>query len=388
MKGSKKLLVLLAIGLALVMIMTGFLGACSSTPVTTTATATTTQTSTATTTAVTTKTTTTTSVKPAPIKLVVSMADPPTGGWPEVYDPFYKAVTQRTDGGVTFEVHYNGELAGFFEAYDAVAQGTVDMAQGMTSMYPNIFPLEDVAAIVWYDVKCLARSQMYTELGTSIPEFNAPYEKSGTKLIWRTATFPNQSCMRKGVVVKTVDDFKGKKYLSTGPWDAATWTALGMTPMSMMPTETFLNLQTGVVDGATLTLGSLFDFGWGEVAPNITDTNVRPGSFQMFMNLKKWNSISAEYQKIIMEEAAKVPVVMDAQQNRFDRELRPVATQKYGTTFYTFTMADFLKMNDITAPVKVKFAADLDAKGLPGTKILNAAKTLEIKYSDPKYALK
>jgi TRAP-type C4-dicarboxylate transport system substrate-binding protein len=157
----------------------------------------------------------------------------------------------------------------------------------------------------------------------------------------------------------------------------------------MMPNETFLNLQTGVVDGATLTLASLFDFGWGEVTPNVADSNVRPGSFQMVMNLKKWNSLPADYQKIITEEAAKVPAAQDQQQLRFDRDLRPKATAKWGTTFYAFTAADFTQMNDMTASVKTKFASDFDAKGLPGTKLIATAKDLEKKYSDPaKYGLK
>jgi TRAP-type C4-dicarboxylate transport system substrate-binding protein len=156
----------------------------------------------------------------------------------------------------------------------------------------------------------------------------------------------------------------------------------------MMPNETFLNLQTGVVDGATLTLASLFDFGWGEVTPFITESNVRCGSFQWVMNLKKWNSLSAEYQKIITEEAAKIPARQDAQQNRFDRDLRPDATAKWGTEFIKFTQDDYLKMNDMTAPVLAKFKSDLDAKGLPGTKILDEWLNLAKKYSGSEYQLK
>jgi TRAP-type C4-dicarboxylate transport system substrate-binding protein len=373
---TKTLWLTMALSLALVLLITAFAAACSS------------KTSTVTVTNTATATATQTTTPPKPITLVTSMVDNKGSSWAEVYDPFFAAVEQRTNGGIKFEQHFAGELSGFFEAYDNCAQGNFDMAQCMVSMYPNLFPLEDVTSVVKYDIHDYAVSQHITELASEFPEMAKAYEDSGTHLVWRTATFPNMSCMIKGKAIRSVADFKGKKYLSTGPWDAEMWQALGMTGVSMMPNETFLNLQTGVVDGATLTLASLFDFGWGEVTPFITESNVRCGSFQWVMNLKKWNSLSAEYQKIITEEAAKIPARQDAQQNRFDRDLRPDATAKWGTEFIKFTQDDYLKMNDMTAPVLAKFKSDLDAKGLPGTKILDEWLNLAKKYSGSEYQLK
>jgi TRAP-type C4-dicarboxylate transport system substrate-binding protein len=369
---NKTLLVTLALSLAVILLITAFISACG------------TKTPTATTPAQ--QATTTTPAKP--VTIVFSTHDPAGGSWAEVYDPFFAAVEQRTNGLVKFEQHWGGELSGFFEAYDNAAQGNFDMAQCMCSMYPNLFPLEDITSVVKYDVRDLAVTQHITELASKFPEMAKAYEDSGTHLLWRCATFPNMSCMGKGKAVRSIDDFKGKKYLSTGPWDAAMWEALGMTGMSMMPDETFLNLQTGVCDGATFTLASLFDFGWGEVTPFITESNVRCGSFQVVMNLKTWNSLSPDFQKIITEEAAKIPARQDAQQLRFDRDLRPEATAKWGTEFIKFTQADYLKMNELTASVLDKFKSDLDAKGLPGTKMLDEWLKLAVKYSGSEYALK
>lgn len=381
---SKKMLFMaVAIIMALIMVVS-FVG-CKAEVVTQTATTTAVQTTTqvATTTAVATATQT---VKAT--NIVWSCHDVKGGSWSEIYDPFFAAVTKRTNGAVTFEQHWGGELSGFFEAYDNTANGTVDMAQVMSSMYPNLFPLEDVTSIVDYEVHNLAVTQSLNELASKFPDMEKAYEKSGTKLLWRVCTFPNMSCMGKGKAIRSFADFKGKKYLSTGPWDAASWAGLGMTGVSMMPTETFLNLQTGVVDGATLTIASLFDFGWGEVTPLITDTNVRCGSFQAAMNLDVWNRLSADQQKIIQEEAAKIAVAQDQQQLRFDRDLRPTATAKWGTEFIKLTADDFKKMNEATASVKAKFKADFDAKGLPGTKILDEWLSLAKKYAGSQYALK
>jgi len=362
------------------------LGACGS-PQVVTQTATATATSTAVTTATATATSTATqTIKPTVI--VFSSHDKRGGSWAEIYDPFFAAVEKRTNGAVKFEQHWGGELSGFFEAYDSCANGDFDMCQTMTSMYSNLFPLEDVTSVVSYQVRDLAVTQHLTELASKYPEMATAYEKSGTHLLWRVCTFPNSSAMGKNKAVRKVDDLKGKKYLSTGTWDAAMWNALGMVPTSMMPTETFLNLQTGVVDGATLTLASLFDFNWGEVTPFITETNVRCGSFQCVMNLKTWNKLTPDAQKIINEEAAKIPVLQDQQQLRFDRDLKPECTKKWGTEFIKFSAADYAKMDELTAGVRTKFKSDLDAKSLPGTKILDDWLSLAKKYAGSEYALK
>jgi len=350
-----------------------------------TATQTVSSTATATTTAV--KTSTSTAIAKN-VKIIWSCHDVKGGSWSEIYDPFFANVTKRTNGTVTFEQHWGGELSGFFEAYDNTANGTVDMAQVMCSMYNNLFPLEDVTSVVSYEVHNLAVTQSLNELASKYPMMAQAYEKSGTKLIWRVCTFPNSSLMGKGKAIRSFNDFAGKKYLSTGTWDGKMWKALGMTGVSMMPTETFLNLQTGVVDGATLTIASLFDFGWGEVVPFQTDTNVRPGSFQAVMNLNKWNSLTKEQQDIIMDEASKIAVLQDQQQLRFDRDLRPKATAKWGTEFIKLTPADFTKMTQATVGVLDEFRTEVDKKGLPGTAILNDWLNLAKKYSDPKYGLK
>jgi hypothetical protein len=81
-------------------------------------------------------------------------------------------------------------------------------------------------------------------------------------------------------------------------------------------------------------------------------------------------------------------VAQDQQQLRFDRDLRPKATAQWGTEFIKFSDADLAKMNEMTMSVRTKFKADLDAKGLPGTKLLDEALRLQKKYAGSEYALK
>jgi TRAP-type C4-dicarboxylate transport system substrate-binding protein len=279
-------------------------------------------------------------------------------------------------------------LSGFFESYDNVVKGNVDMALSMPGMYPNILPLEDVFSLVDYQVKVQAWSRMANDLTAQFPEMQKAYTDSGTHLIFKVVTFPNVSMFGKGKNVQKLADMKGLKYLSTGPWDAATWEALGMVPLSMMPQDTFLDIQTGVCDGGTFTLPLLWEMGLGEVCPYVVETNVRPGVFVVTMNLKKWNILSAANQKIITDAAANIPAAQDAQQWKLWATQKAQAIKEFGTTFSTFSEADLYTMNQLTIPVKAKFVADMTAAGYTGQKLLDTALSLEKKYADSQYAPK
>ncbi len=362
-KGSKKILVLTtAIGLALLMLMIVFIGACSKTETTTPA--------------------------AEPVTLVFSSHDPAGGSWAETYGPWFDEIEQRTEGMVKIEAHWGGELAGLFEQYDAVADGTVDIGHILPTLAPNTFPMEDVAALSSFDITVYGMSQLHTELTTLFPEMQAAYTNSNSKLLFKPATFPNYFCMTKGNAIRAFTDCAGKKFLSTGTWDSETWKALGMVPTSLMPEETYTALQTGLVDGGVLTMPSLFDFGWGEVTPYICQVNTRPAIWACVMNLDTWNSLPAEYQKIIEEASAKVPVLQDAIQLRMDSELKPKATQQWGTEFIDVSAAELAKFTAALKPVREKFVSEMNAIGLPGQKLLDESLRLEKKYAGAEYAPK
>jgi TRAP-type C4-dicarboxylate transport system substrate-binding protein len=370
---TNKHLMMLVIGVSLVLLM-AFAAACGEpAPTTTTTTA---------------PAPTTTTPPFEPITLVFSSHDPKEGSWSETYQPFFDAIETRTNGGIIIEDHWSAELVGFMESYDACRAGDVDMVHFLPTLFPNYFPMEDIQALTKFDVKCLARSQQATELHSLFPEMDQAYTDSGTKLLFKVGTFPNYSCMTEGNAIRTFDDCAGKKYLTTGKWDSEYWIALGMTPVSLMPEESYSALQTGVVDGCTLTMPSLFDFGWGEVATQICDTNVRPAIWACAMNLDKWNSLPAEYQQIIIEESAKIPAIQDQIQLRMDQELIQTAIDQFGSEFITLPLAELVKFNEATESVREAFVAEMNSLGFPGQELLDKSLELEQKYSGEEYALK
>jgi TRAP-type C4-dicarboxylate transport system substrate-binding protein len=330
----------------------------------------------------------TTTPAPKPITLIFTSHDPANGSWSSTYGPWMQEIEQKTNGMVKIEAHWNGELVDLFNAGNAARDGTVDIAHIYPTMTPNIFPMEDVENLTSFSTSIYAVSQMFTELAKEFPQMQDAYTKDNLKLLFYAATFPNYFCTTKNNPIRTFEDMKGKKFLSTGTWDSEVWKAFGMTPVSMMPNETYSALQTGVMDGGVLTLPSLFDFNWGEVTPNISAVHARPAIWACVMNLDKWKSLPASYQKVIEDASAKIPALQDAGQWTMDKDLKAKAIQQFNTNFITLSPTELAKFDAAIQPVRAKFVSQMNAAGYPGQNLMDKFLDLEQKYSGSAYAPK
>jgi TRAP-type C4-dicarboxylate transport system substrate-binding protein len=286
------------------------------------------------------------------------------------------------------EEHYGGELAGLFEQFGAVVDGTVDIGHIYPTTQPNTFPMEQISLLHSFNVETLADSQMYTELMADFPEMQQAYTDAGLKLLFKIASFPSYFGTMPGKEIRTFDDLNGKKWLSTGPWDSANWEAMGMTPVQIMPQETYTSVQTGLLDGICTTLDFLYDFGVQDLVTKITNVHIRPASWSCAMNLDVWNSLPKEFQDAIMAEAAEAPMIRDQMELRIDVELRAKLAAEEGTEFIDLPQADQDMMQEVTEGVRQEFVDLMNSMGLPGQELLERNLELEKKYAGQEYALK
>ena len=317
-----------------------------------------------------------------PIVIVFSIHDQDGSSWAEIYDPYFEAIEERTNGGIIIEDHWGGELVGFFESYAACADGTVDMTQSQVQMYGDLFPLEDCYGLTSYNISPCGRAQLFQELYEITPEIQQAFTDSNTKLLFKVSAYPAYAVFREGAGVKTLADFEGKKFLTTSPYDSLKWEALGLVPLSMMPDETFMNIQTGVCDGVFFTLATIWEFGMQDILHTIVETNFAGGVFSMVMNLDTWNSLPAEYQQIIMEESAKIPALQDPQQQRIDEEYKQIALDA-GYEYITLSQAELDQINATLDPIREMWVEQVEDMGLPGQRVLDNILELEQKYACP-----
>ena len=102
--------------------------------------------------------------------------------------------------------------------------------------------------------------------------------------------------------VKSIDDLKGLKIrVATFPVMMDTWNAWGAIGTPMPRAELYTALQTGVVDGEENCAYTVWMF-TKDVQKYYTNLHHTYEALPSIVNLKAWNSLPAEYQKILEEE--------------------------------------------------------------------------------------
>lgn len=105
--------------------------------------------------------------------------------------------------------------------------------------------------------------------------------------------------------------------------------AAGAVPVSIMLPALYENFQRGVVDGGPLGLDLMVQYKFYEVAKHVTMVKMWQGiTAPVYINLGKWNAISPEDQKVMLnlaKEAEKKEIAMLAE---VDAELRKTMKEK------------------------------------------------------------
>ena len=225
---------------------------------------------------------------------------------------FAKLVGAMTGGKFTITVHAAGELVPAFGVVDAVQNGTVECCH--TAPY-YFFGKDDTFA-----------------LGTAIPfglnsrQLTAwMFEGNGLKLMreflksYNIINFPmgNTGAQMGGWFrkeIKSLADLKGLKMRTAGI-AGKVQERLGVVTQSIPPGEIYTALEKGTIDAVEF-VGPYDDYklGFYKVAPNYYYPGWWEGSAQtdLYVNLKSYEALSAEYKAIIEAASAYAHIIMQA----------------------------------------------------------------------------
>ncbi len=225
---------------------------------------------------------------------------------------FAKLVGAMTGGKFTITVHAAGELVPAFGVVDAVQNGTVECCH--TAPY-YFFGKDDTFA-----------------LGTAIPfglnsrQLTAwMFEGNGLKLMreflknYNIINFPmgNTGAQMGGWFrkeIKSLADLKGLKMRTAGI-AGKVQERLGVVTQSIPPGEIYTALEKGTIDAVEF-VGPYDDYklGFYKVAPNYYYPGWWEGSAQtdLYVNIKSYEALSAEYKAIIEAASAYAHIIMQA----------------------------------------------------------------------------
>jgi TRAP-type C4-dicarboxylate transport system substrate-binding protein len=169
----------------------------------------------------------------------------------------------------------------------------------------------------------------------------------------------------------TAADLVGKKLRSAGGPLNPFLQAMGATPMSMPSVDTYQAAEKGVIDGAVLVYEAVQMQNLQEVFKYFLEASVSSGAFALFMNKQVWDSLPPDIQKIFDEESGDKASQLIGKGGCDDHKDKLLADiVKAGGKITKIDPAEAARWQEKARPVWNQWAADLEAKGLPGKAVL------------------
>jgi TRAP-type C4-dicarboxylate transport system substrate-binding protein len=210
-------------------------------------------------------------------------------------------IKERTKGAVDITMYPGASLMKAGEAPKAVATGTVDMDSVGMVFYGGI---SDIAAILVPGFVGISTSDTLRMMKAGT-EGRKLVDDHFASLGVKPLAFWNQADI--GFVsfkaLNTVASFKGEKLRVSNEIAAQVLRALGAEPTVMGGADAVDAMRRHIIQGSTCHPTCIFSRGYLDFATSYNPWTVVPNLGMLTMNLKLWNSIPADIQKIIQEEA-------------------------------------------------------------------------------------
>ena len=310
------------------------------------------------------------------VKLTYSNFFPPGHIQSKLAEAWCQEVEKRTNGQVVVEYFPGQTLTKARQVYDGVVEGISDVGFSVLAYTRGRFPVISAVDLpLGYTSGIVA-----TNVVNAVYEKFQPKELMDTKVMYLHAHGPGL-IHTKGKAVRKMEDMKGLKFRGHGT-SALVVKALGGTPVPKPMPETYQMLQKGVVDGAVYPFEANKGWKLGEVTDYCTAdyTAAYTTSFFVVMNKDKWNSLSADNQKIIEQINQEWIIKHGEAWDASDAE-GIVFFLNQGSQIIGLDAKEAARWKKAVAPIIEDYIKKTNAKGLPGGEIvdftINTLKSLQ-----------
>jgi tripartite ATP-independent transporter DctP family solute receptor len=232
---------------------------------------------------------------------------------------FYaKRVMEKANGKVKIEVYPAGQLFTDKDMLRALPSGAVDMGEVFCPQWTGIVPLW-----IFWDLPLYFenRAHWYRVADTEVGEImkQEPLDKNaGFKVLYWMHS--GGTGFASKMPLKTLEDFKGKRIRGVGEIVLEGIKALGGAPVFMGGGEVYMALQRGTIDGANSLIASFWKRKYYEVTKYISSHDWNFGMAVTLINKKKWDSLPADVQKVMLEVAEEAKMWTRKESDKEDEE--------------------------------------------------------------------
>lgn len=232
---------------------------------------------------------------------------------------FKEQVEAATKGELKITLHPGGELGSDPALLEGVRLGTIDIVEAGNPFFTRFEPKLNVLDLPYlfedYD-------HVYRVIDGPVGRrLLDGLDKHGMKglAFWEIGF---RSVTTKDRPIRTPDDLKGLRIRTTpNPAHVEAFKLLGAVPTPLPFTEVYLALETGTVDGQENPLGTIRAARFYEVQDHLTLSRHAYTVSIVAMNQGKWDALSPDQQKIILDAAAEA----QKHQRELNREIDQTA---------------------------------------------------------------
>jgi TRAP-type C4-dicarboxylate transport system substrate-binding protein len=304
---------------------------------------------------------------------VVAGHPPVTKGVAGVRDFFIPEINRRleeagSEHSIEWTQAYAGSVADVRGVLEAVEDGIADFGYVPHLFEADAVPLEQITYVTPFGTNDLPLlMQVISQLHDEIPEMNEGWERHnqmvlapvGIDTYHFVTNFP----------IEEIADLDGRRIGTAGL--ALNWlNGSGAIPVSGALPSFYNSLSTGLIDGVMTFESAVAPYDFHEVAPYITRINFGAQySSALTVNLDTWERLPEDVQTVILEVSEQY------------RDQTAVDYFEGGQVSLDIASEAGATISDLSAEVReayaaqmpnvaLEWAADLDARGMPGTQVL------------------
>lgn len=301
---------------------------------------------------------------------------PPTHIQTKVPEAWAAEIEKRSNGQIKIKMFTAGSLTPAPQIYDGVVKGISDFGLSVFAYSPGRFPVISAIDNPLGYPNAFVATRTINELNR---KFN-PKELSDVHVCYLFAHGPGLlHTARKPV--HTLEEVSGLKIRSTGTSQLIV-RALGAAPVAMSQGETYDALKKNIVDGTLVPIEALEGFKQGEVLKytTLTYSSSYSQGFFVAMNLKKWNALPKDLQKIITDVSREYEDVTAKAWGDSDESGRKFALN-LGHEFIKLSDEESAKFKEAVKPVFAEYVKKANEKGIDGQAVFDAVKEMVEQYS-------
>lgn len=300
--------------------------------------------------------------------------DSPTGATAQFLDAWAAAIKEASNGRIVINNFHGGSLGGPKDSYNMVVDGTVDIAWGLPSFSPGLFPATDAIALPFIGVKTsLQASYALWELYDSTEYLKPEWSKVKVILLHTNCDAPLITDKK----IASITDIKGMNLrINAGP--PTEWAKLaGANPMNIGIGDVYAAMEKGVVNGVTSTGWDVVNaFKLYEQGKCFLDYAIHVNPYFLVMNMNSYNKLPDDLKAVLDQFSGYGALeIVGSRWADVKADVLNKISQA-GKELYTLPAEEMAKFQALGEQARQVWMTDLKGKGIDTDGLV--AKTMEL----------